>query len=352
MNNIFSNAESRNALLERVLLEPMESCDELRIITGYASSSMLKRHLDYIQNPDNGIQKDIKIRLLIGMVPSNGITIVEHRAYQKMVKENNNVMCSYAMINRKPFHSKVYIWLSSGVPKRAFIGSANYSQNAFFGDQVESVTECDPTSALELFEILEKDTAYCNHDEIEDMVHIGSEKDLKKKVKQFEERSDNKLIVTLPLTDKNGDTGMGSKLNWGQRKGREPNQAYIPIPAGIGRSGFFPKKGEVFTVMTDDGFVFQCVTAQNTKGVHGKAIETCENNSELGLYFRNRLGVKSGNPVTKEDLERYGRDDVEFINLQDGTYYMNFSRRKSRTPKEEKIDILEDTDLETRQTTL
>ena len=56
-----------------------------------------------------------------------------------------------------------------------------------------------------------------------------------------------------------------------------------------------------------------------------KAITTPENNSRIGEYFRNRLALANGAPVTKADLIRYGRTDVEFIKLDDEQYYMDFS---------------------------
>ena len=45
----------------------------------------------------------------------------------------------------------------------------------------------------------------------------------------------------------------------------------------------------------------------------------------LGAYLRARIGVPSGSPVAKRDLENYGRTDVTFWKIEDGTYYMDFS---------------------------
>ena len=56
-----------------------------------------------------------------------------------------------------------------------------------------------------------------------------------------------------------------------------------------------------------------------------KAITTPARNSDLGEYFRNRLGLANGAFVTRADLDRYGRTDVVFIKLDEETYYMDFS---------------------------
>lgn len=57
----------------------------------------------------------------------------------------------------------------------------------------------------------------------------------------------------------------------------------------------------------------------------GAGIETPHNNSLIGEYFRNRLGLPNGAFVKKEDLIRYGRTDVTFYKIDDENYYMDFS---------------------------
>jgi len=43
------------------------------------------------------------------------------------------------------------------------------------------------------------------------------------------------------------------------------------------------------------------------------------------LTIYNRLGIPSGHPVTKNDLHRYGRADIDFYKIDDETYFMDFS---------------------------
>jgi hypothetical protein len=132
-------------------------------------------------------------------------------------------------------------------------------------------------------------------------------------------------FVTLPLTAKvkgNVEVPQSAQLNWGQRIGREQNQAYLPVPAYIQRSMFFPDIGQMFELECDDGELFQCVRAQT----NGKAIHTPSNNSLLGVYFRRRLGVELGYSVNIEHLRKYGRSSVDIYKLAHGRYYMDFSR--------------------------
>lgn len=134
--------------------------------------------------------------------------------------------------------------------------------------------------------------------------------------------------VRLSLLDGYGRIHKKSGLNWGQRKGRDPNQAYIPIPISIHKAHpcFFPSKGTTFVIRTDDGQVFTAVTAQD----NSKAIETPYDNGFLGLYFRRRIGVPSGEFVTKEDLEAYGRTDVEITKIGDREFKLDFSVKSKR----------------------
>jgi hypothetical protein len=130
------------------------------------------------------------------------------------------------------------------------------------------------------------------------------------------------ITISL-LSSRTNDVQDVAGLNWGQRPGREPNEAYIQLPPEVYRSKFFPARPQRFTVTTDDNKTLICTRAQ--KGKDGDAIETPDGNSLLGEYFRNRLGLASGASVTKSDLERYGRTDVTFRKIDKENYQMDFS---------------------------
>ena len=111
-----------------------------------------------------------------------------------------------------------------------------------------------------------------------------------------------------------------SGLNWGQREGRNLNQAYLPVPASEQRSNFFPEVGELFIVECDDGELLRLVRAQQ----NGKALQTPDNNARLGEYFRRRLGVATGDPVALWHLHEYGRTSVDVFKTSDGKYFLDF----------------------------
>ncbi len=141
---------------------------------------------------------------------------------------------------------------------------------------------------------------------------------------QMEKLKSKFEFVTLPFTSKikgSMQVPKSSGLNWGQRPGREQNQAYLSIPAYIQKSFFFPEPGVTFEVDCDDGEHFQCVRAQ----ANGKAIHTPVNNSLFGIYFRSRLGVMPGYTVTIEHLTKYGRSSIDFHKLSANKYFLDFS---------------------------
>jgi hypothetical protein len=132
-------------------------------------------------------------------------------------------------------------------------------------------------------------------------------------------------FVTLPLITKikgENQVPKSSGLNWGQRPGREQNQAYLSVPSYIQKSSFFPSPGIQFTIECDDGEIFYCVRAQ----ANGKAIHTPANNSLMGLYFRRRLDIMPGYAVKIEHLIRYGRTSVDVSKLSTSRFYLDFSK--------------------------
>lgn len=117
--------------------------------------------------------------------------------------------------------------------------------------------------------------------------------------------------VSVDLLDKKGEPQYG--LNWGQREGRDLNQAYVQLKPEIYKSNFFPKKPEQFSVSTDDGENLNMVRAQKTD--EGTALQTPADNALFGRYLRKRMGLESGEQITKNDIVRYGCFALTFFKI-------------------------------------
>lgn len=319
-------------LFKKVLLEPAEQgCNKLYIVSGYATPAMAFHHLDALKESEIKID----VELILGMCARDGLGQSHHLGFKKLVEDDfkDRLKCSY-LRRQPPVHSKVYGWFKDETPVIGFAGSPNYTQTAFSENQREFVAECPPSDCRAYFESLIDDTIYCDHNEAENEIVIFNDKEFysrqrrRRVVEDVEPEAPEVSIeglpqVTISLLDARRDLPARSGLNWGQRPeyNREPNQAYIRVPSDIGKSDFFPPKGEHFTVVTDDGKVLVCTRAQDK----AKAIETPHNNSLIGSYFRSRLGLPSGQLITVDDLRRYGRTDVTFTKIDNETYHMDFS---------------------------
>ena len=137
----------------------------------------------------------------------------------------------------------------------------------------------------------------------------------------------------ISLLDKNKEMPNKSGLNWGQRDNRDKNQAYLSIRVSEVGNEFIPPRGEYFTVFTDDNEQFFMTAVQGGRIIngkqYGKAFQTpkvgTQNNATLGLYFRERLGLESGQFVKKEHLIKYGRTDVSISKIDEDKFFLDFS---------------------------
>lgn len=300
-------------LFEEILVSPASGgADELLIVSGYASGSMAYRHLSTPEIAGAGV----KVQLVVGMAStSDGIRLADHDMFRQLERESP-FECHYR-IARPAVHSKVYVWMRGDAPLRAFVGSANYTEQGFLsGRQENAMDETDPQEARGYFMDALRGAMEVSRDDIEDNVIL----------RRGEPRSrESDDCITVSLLSRAGVVPARSGLNWGQRYGRNPNQAYIQLGAARAKSGFFPPRPEQFTVVTDDNLSFIAVRAQKSGDRGGDAIETPEGNHILGAYLRARIGVRSGAPVAKRDLENYGRTDITFCKIEGDTYYMDFS---------------------------
>lgn len=312
-------------LFEKILFQPVkEGANKLFIVSGYATANMAVRHFEYAKTQN----KEIEINLVVGMYVHDGILKNNHMSFKDLQWGKGGVKfdCRY-ITSLPPVHSKVYSWFKDNDPMVGFIGSANYTQNAFSSSMREVLHSVNASECKNYYDQVRTESLRCIDPKIEEFVPIYDRRQLKL-IEEIPEadlelgkRLEGLEMRSLSLVDRTGAVPARSGLNWGQRGGREPNQAYINIPADLGRSGFFPDRNVVFTVITDDDKQLICVRAQD----NGKGLHSTLNNSLLGEYFRHRLGLPNGSFVTLADLLRYGRTDVDFYKIDDETYFLDFS---------------------------
>jgi len=317
-------------LFESVLIRPaVEDADSLFIVSGYARATMAYAHFAQLKDHN----KKVNIKLIVGMSALEGISTINHLSFQRLVTKDfpKQFECRY-LISKPPVHSKVYTWKKGEDPRMSFVGSANYTQRGFGPLQRESMGNLDPNEGIAYYTELLEGTIDCRDPQVEKLIDIYEDDSIvirkrKKKEKLETFHGIDLPMVTTSLLDNKGELPQISGLNWAHRQHnpRELNQAYIRLTSDIYKTKFFPPVKKRFSVLTDDGEVFVCTRAQQ----NGKAIETPENNSILGVYLRRRLGVAIGSAVKKSDLIKYGRTTIDFYKIDDEAYYLDFSVRRN-----------------------
>ena len=325
-------------------------CSNLKIITAYTDIERISTHMITLADgmKEKQFPKDMSVEIIIGMAKSS-ISFKKHNAIVRLVKYINSntnmpkLYCRY-ICQGKEVHSKVYVWSTctnkSIVPILAYVGSLNYTMNAFYKRR-ESVVVTNAFAMNLYYQSLLKDTLDCTDLEVLKRIKNLSDPSAKCDTNPDEDLQEQDydyynsqtpvdvLKVSL-LTADGSQTGYGSGINWGIRRDgtkRDRNQAYIPYNVSDRKDGFFPDRIHeedpncpVFKVITKDIGSFHMRMAQQ----NNKALHSAESNAILGEWIRNRMGIANGTLITKEMLEHYGKTYVTFRKYKDGTYLLDF----------------------------
>lgn len=312
-----------NDLFHQILIAPAKSgANFLYIVSGYASPAAVAGHLAYVPSA-------VKIKLIVGMTGKDGLLKAHHQAFVRIQQETypGQFECYY-VVDGPPVHTKLYVWFINNLPFKAFTGSANYTNFGMKSNR-EVLEVTNPAEGYQYFSNLLKSAVPCTDPRIPKLIPLHSIPDrLNKPILAVEHPEillpkGSHKSVEISFLDRSNNLPARSGLNWGKRPeyNRNPNQAYIRVPSTVAQSDFFPPRGTYFTIVTDDGKTFDGVVAQ----ANNKAVETPRDNSLLGKYFRERLGLPDGAEVKKYHLLNYGRTTVKFVKIDADTYYMDFS---------------------------
>jgi hypothetical protein len=315
-------------LFESTLVKPaIDGADELLIITGYSSPRIVLRQVTRMES----LGLKIKIRVLVGMISLDGIDLKSHQGFVTLSeKMGTDFTCRYVK-SALTTHSKNYLWLKKGKPYLGFTGSANYSINGFSGKVIETLTPDNPKEIAILFARIAKESIDCTDPQASKIFNIfkspanapvnyrTSDEEIAG-IKNVAFETAGLPLQKLSLLTRYGKVHEGGGINW-QLDRRDKDAAYIPVPAPVLRSAFFPAPGIAFTVLCDDGAKMVMVC----QGAGGKQLTTPQSNQILGRYLRTRLGLKSGAKVTLNDFKRYGRTDVIIYKKAKFLYYLDFS---------------------------
>lgn len=333
-------------LSEKILIEPFKAgADTLTIVSGYASPATIVEHVNRLKAavgiPGSASLK-LSIDLRVGMFAAGGTTRPEHDAFVRLTNQkilNGNLSISY-FPGPEVVHSKVYVWSALGIPVAAFTGSANYT-NPGFGlqrtGQQNVMTDVDPEEALRYCESDGDRVLACEDvdDGTRDRLPLRHQRPSELALARLSDPAPGQLsgddqwvgiTRSLSLLQSDGDDyAPGGGINWGLSRGRaSADEAYVSVPSTIGKSGFFPPRNVTFDMVGDDLELLSVRIASGNKP-YGKDLTTSAPNSHLGSYIRRRMGLVSGAFVGRQQLDQYGRRDIDVTYLGNGQYALDFS---------------------------
>ncbi len=296
----------------------------------------------------------------------------EAAGFLNEILENEGVGHVY-VVREFPFHGKIYLFGKDGELFLATVGSSNLGaivENHHYVEidlcvdepgvlaELESFTNdvLGPASILwSEFEVSESATAGSPTPAFDFYADIAGEE-----LSVFEGRregvrrlSDAELAAVRSrlatgvfrhrLKTSDGWPGQkktpASSLNVYHGKGRDPKdgrpvkprpwyEIELMLSAAERRDPHVPPLDEDFEVVTDDGWVFTC----SRQGDNGKQIRSKNTTLlVLGKWLKGRLettgALRVGAKVTNQTLETYGRPDISFTKIEDGSgrWYLDFS---------------------------
>lgn len=122
-----------------------------------------------------------------------------------------------------------------------------------------------------------------------------------------------------------------SGLNWGFSSGHVcRDDAYVAITHDfiLNNPDFFPPAGSAIKVIWDDGVEMECLVEATQKIdeiTYPKQLSSAKDKSVFGEYIRGRMGIALGGQIIMDDLDDYGRRDIEITKIGHRYYRIDFS---------------------------
>lgn len=323
--------------------ENLTVCKSLRIATGYISSDALIELKRIIE-----INKKPNLQLLIGMHYFDGFTPTQLEAVKALNDFLlNSGLGSVLLSNSMKFHGKMYSFTMENTSVSTIVGSSNLGS---IFDKVNRQYEADilldnnesETIHNSIIQIIEGIGCPFERIDISKIPKILNNHllDNHEGVVKIEKEEHNNIKANIvnvsfdipvkiePKSNLNAFFGKGRVDKRGYEMPRPWYEAEIIVSKSITKAETYPSDRD-FTVYTDDGWSFKC----ETNGDYSKNFRSKDDLKILGKWLKGRLeesgALEIGKPVTKQVLEKYGRDNVTLTATQNpDIWHLDFSPHK------------------------
>lgn len=316
-------------LFDKILIAPMYDLgvNHLCIVSGTASSTFSRYHIERLAD----LERTVTIELIIGMIPTKGLSIDEHENFKLLVKCNEfpniKFKCRYVK-SRIPVNSNVYVWLSNEQPTIGFMVSANYTFPAFLEGQEEAMCIFESNELIKVYRNLKGRLIKCTASKIGEKINLNESLRLTKEVSRLDKPLGQ--FLSVPLLEGEPDETSTSRENVQFGLYQQYGEAEFLLPKGLIGTDFFPDGSRQFALVADDGW--ENIMAIRDRN-HRRTLEVATNKNLFTEYLKARLGLNRDDTITTEHLYYYKRSKIEFTKA-DGYYYLDFSpisRRRGTT---------------------
>jgi len=332
----FDNNRSSKDVFEICLQES----DFIKIATGYISAESLIELKKIVE-----LNKRPHINLMIGMHKFDGFTKIQYDAAlalnEFLVSSN---MGFVSISDTLKFHGKMYSFSKEGKPFGSIIGSSNlgsvitsgdksriYEVDCYFNELIQT-KEIDKTISdlikkislkidkvnIETFKefnnLLENQEGVEKIDQVQFSKYWGSKSNLNFEIP----------IKTKPKSSLNIFFGKGRVSQKNFEIPRHWYEAELIVSKTITQIYGYPKN-KSFTVITDDGWKFEC----ETNGDWAKNFRSKKDLQIFGRWIKGRLenygALKIGEPVNDKVLDKYGTNFMSlFSTANDSIWLIEF----------------------------
>lgn len=299
--------------------------DGIRIASGYISTDSLAELKKIFE-----MNKKQFLEVVIGMHGFDGFTRPQYEAAKYLDEFLRSKKLGGVKVSASfRFHGKMYSFLKDSTPLGCIAGSSNL--NSIFDNENTYETDFyinESKLALEIDTFIKilsqkactdfnkfKNVKFIESPNLRLDGHYGVKKVSKENLAEIYSAKSN-VFFDIPIK---ADDAPYSNLNVYFGRGRINKKGFVKprhwyeveliVPSNITRQKGYPKAGTVIDVYTDDGWKFKC----KISGDFSKNFRSYDDLKILGRWIKVRLensgALKTGQPVTKAVLKKYGRDN-------------------------------------------